>query len=91
MNARQRVGFVGLGIMGSRMARNLAEKGFSVEVWNRTAFKARSLERYGVTVASALEELAERVEVVCTCVTNPPARLLEVVQVEDLCGEKLGL
>ena len=36
-----RVGFIGLGIMGSRMAANLARAGFGLVVWNRTAQTAR--------------------------------------------------
>ena len=35
--ARERVGFIGLGIMGSRMAANLAAAGYELTVWNRTA------------------------------------------------------
>ena len=36
----QRVAFLGLGIMGSRMAANLVRGGFEVTVWNRTTEKA---------------------------------------------------
>jgi 3-hydroxyisobutyrate dehydrogenase len=35
-----RVAFLGLGIMGSRMAANLARAGFDLTVWNRTAARA---------------------------------------------------
>ena len=38
-----RVGFLGLGIMGSRMAANLARAGFELTVWNRTAARADEL------------------------------------------------
>jgi 3-hydroxyisobutyrate dehydrogenase len=34
--AAKRIGFIGLGIMGSRMAANLQRAGFEVTVWNRT-------------------------------------------------------
>ena len=40
-----RVGFIGLGIMGSRMAANLARAGFDLVVWNRTAATARRVGR----------------------------------------------
>ncbi|HEV8253153.1 MAG TPA: NAD(P)-binding domain-containing protein, partial [Vicinamibacteria bacterium] len=33
---QQRVGFIGLGIMGSRMARQVLEKGYPLVVWNRS-------------------------------------------------------
>jgi len=42
-----RVGFVGLGIMGSRMAKNLAKKGFEVLAWNRTPARPRRWPRTG--------------------------------------------
>ncbi len=38
--AIERVGFIGLGIMGGPMAANLLRAGFAVTVWNRTATKA---------------------------------------------------
>lgn len=72
----QRVGFVGLGIMGSGMARNLAKKGLEVTVWNRTPARAAALAgEPGVEVAIAanLRALAESVEIVCTCVADPAA------------------
>lgn len=67
------VGFLGLGIMGSRMARTLARKGFAVTVWNRTRAKAVELERDGIKVADSPEALAGKVEAVCTCVATPAA------------------
>ena len=39
---QKRVGFAGLGLMGSRMAANLLKKGFPLTVWNRTAGKGRT-------------------------------------------------
>ena len=50
--------FVGVGIMGAPMARNLAAAGFSVSVWNRTAEKARAIEGEGVRVVEDLSGLA---------------------------------
>lgn len=73
MSEIQRIGFVGLGIMGSRMARNLAQKGFEVVVWNRTRAKAEALARHGAKVAGGLAELAGAVDAFCTCVSDPPA------------------
>jgi len=70
---QQRVGFIGLGIMGSRMARHLLEKGFPLVVWNRTSDRCASLERAGATVAPSPRELAEQVDVVVTCVSDPNA------------------
>ena len=41
------VGYVGLGIMGMGMARNLLKAGFTLSVWNRTASKAEALAAEG--------------------------------------------
>jgi 3-hydroxyisobutyrate dehydrogenase-like beta-hydroxyacid dehydrogenase len=71
--AISKVGFLGLGIMGSRMARNLAQKGFEVVAWNRSAEKARALAPFGVKVAATPAELAAQVDAFCTCVTDPNA------------------
>ncbi len=69
------VGFVGLGHIGLPMARNLATKGFSLVVYNRTEAKARVLEAVGATVAASVGELAERADVVCTCLDRVEASL----------------
>lgn len=42
-----RIGFIGTGIMGSNMARRLAEAGFPIAAWNRTAGKAETLASSG--------------------------------------------
>jgi len=73
MDALKRVGFLGLGIMGSRMARNLAQKGFEVTVWNRTRAKAEALAPFGVKVASTPAEVAAHTDAFCTCVADVPA------------------
>jgi 3-hydroxyisobutyrate dehydrogenase-like beta-hydroxyacid dehydrogenase len=77
-NEIKKVGFIGLGIMGSRMARNLAQKGFDVVVWNRTRARADELKAVGAKVASSPSEIASQVDAFCTAVADPPA-LREVV------------
>jgi len=69
----KRVGFAGLGLMGSRMARNLVKKGFPTTVWNRTAERCVPLAREGARVATSPWELAEHADVVVACVADPPA------------------
>ncbi|MBI3932329.1 MAG: NAD(P)-dependent oxidoreductase [Acidobacteria bacterium] len=70
---QKRVGFAGLGLMGSRMARNLLEKGFPLAVWNRTAERCRPLADAGAQVARTPRELAEGADVVVSCVADPAA------------------
>lgn len=69
----KRVGFLGLGIMGSRMARNLAQKGFEVWAWNRTAARVEELASFGVKAAATPAALAAHVDAYCTCVADPHA------------------
>lgn len=69
----QRIGFLGLGIMGAPMARNLQQKGFQVTVWNRTAARAKPLEAFGVKVAATPAEAVSGADAFCTCVADPAA------------------
>jgi 3-hydroxyisobutyrate dehydrogenase-like beta-hydroxyacid dehydrogenase len=78
MNEIKKVGFLGLGTMGGRMARNLAQKGFEVTVWNRTRAKAEELVRFGAKVADSPAQVAASADAFCTCLAGPPA-LREVV------------
>lgn len=68
-----RVGFAGLGLMGSRMAANLLKTGFPLTVWNRTPGRAAELQAAGAKVAKTPRELAEGADVVVACVADPPA------------------
>ena len=68
----ERVGFVGLGIMGSPMARNAIKAGFSVTVTNRTLDRAKPLGDAGATVVRTPKEVAERSDLVVTMVTSSP-------------------
>ncbi|TML73057.1 MAG: NAD(P)-dependent oxidoreductase [Actinobacteria bacterium] len=65
-----RVAVIGLGAMGSRVARRLADAGNEVIVWNRTRAKAEEL---GLPVADTPAEAARGAEVVITMVANPEA------------------
>ena len=65
-----KVAVVGLGGMGSRIARRLIDAGHELTVWNRTAAKAEPL---GVPIAESPAEAASRAEVVITMVADPPA------------------
>ncbi len=67
------VGFLGLGLMGSRMALNLKKKGFEVSVWNRTRATAEALASQGLTVVDTPRQLAAQVDVFCTCVADVAA------------------
>ena len=67
-----RVGFIGLGTMGAAMAANVARAGFPLVVWNRTPGRAGELRELGAEEAPSPAELASRVDLVVTCVTDTP-------------------
>ena len=61
-----KIGFIGLGIMGSRMAANLQKAGHDLVVYNRTADKAQALVKGGAILAAGPAEVADQVEVIFT-------------------------
>ncbi|MFH1381348.1 MAG: 2-hydroxy-3-oxopropionate reductase [Chloroflexota bacterium] len=69
---KQRVGFIGLGIMGMPMARNLIKAGFEVTVYNRTASKAERMVSDGAKKADSPREVAKESPVIITIVSDTP-------------------
>lgn len=65
----ERVGFIGLGIMGGPMAGNILKAGFPVTVWNRSAEKAIPLTEAGATLAATPQAVAEQSDIIITMVT----------------------
>lgn len=63
------VGFIGLGLMGMPMAKNILKKGFSLAVYNRTPEKTKELIPLGAKTAGSPAELASQVDVIITMVT----------------------
>src|SRR5882724_10649969 len=86
-----RVGFIGLGAMGSRMAGRLLAARHDVLVYNRTPERTRPLEQGGAKVAPTAKQLAAGVDVVCSSVANDAA-LEEVMFGPDgaLAGARPG-
>jgi 3-hydroxyisobutyrate dehydrogenase len=70
--ALKRIGFIGLGLMGSGMSMNLLKAGFQLTVWNRTASKTKPLFDAGAKVARSPREVAENSDVVVDIVTDSP-------------------
>lgn len=65
--------FVGMGAMGSRIARRLRNHGYRVTVYDRTCSKATAMLADGATVAESLLKLAENADVILSCLTNDDA------------------
>jgi 3-hydroxyisobutyrate dehydrogenase len=73
-NGKPRVGFIGLGLMGAGMARNIARAGFPLTVYNRTRLRSEELvaEFGGVTVADSPRHAAESADVLVSIVSDVP-------------------
>lgn len=69
----QKIGFVGLGRMGSPMALNLVRAGYPVTVYNRTPEKTKPLVEAGAAVAGSLAEAASNADIVFTMVSDSAA------------------
>ena len=83
--ARDRVGFVGLGLMGHGMAANIVGKGHELRVIaHKNRDRIDDLVRRGATEVKTLRELAEGSDVVVLCLTGSP-------QVEDVVAGADGL
>jgi len=67
------VGFIGLGLMGKPMARNLLKAGFPLVVWNRTPARAAAVVQEGAKLGASPRDTAAQVDVLITIVSDPPA------------------
>jgi 3-hydroxyisobutyrate dehydrogenase-like beta-hydroxyacid dehydrogenase len=73
MTLHTRLGFIGLGYMGSRIARRLVAAGFPMVVYNRDETKTREFADLGAQVARHPGELASAVDVVLSCLADGSA------------------
>lgn len=69
--AKERIGFIGTGVMGSSMARNLMKAGYDVSVYTRTEEKAKKLVEEGAHWKRSASELAKEADVVISIVGYP--------------------
>jgi 3-hydroxyisobutyrate dehydrogenase-like beta-hydroxyacid dehydrogenase len=67
------IGFIGLGLMGSRLTRRLHSSGWNIQAWNRTSDPAKSLGREGVAISSSITKLVVDSEVVLSSLADDVA------------------
>ncbi len=68
-----RIGFIGLGNMGSRIARRLLDHGYQLSAYDRDLAKAKAIAARGGVVAKNILELARTADVFLSCLTNDEA------------------
>jgi len=66
------VGFIGLGIMGRGMARNIANAGFPLFDYNRTASRMAELADVGAKATTSPADVARQCDIIITCVSDTP-------------------
>lgn len=80
----QRIGFIGLGIMGSAIAKNLVKGGFDMTVWNRSPGKCDELRDLGARQAATPAQLVEECSITFAMLSDPAAA-------EEVCFGKHGV
>jgi 3-hydroxyisobutyrate dehydrogenase len=69
---KERIGFIGLGIMGRGMVHNLLKAGFEVTVWNRTAARMDEFIQAGASAGSSPADVAAKSQITLICVSDTP-------------------
>ena len=68
-----KLGFIGLGIMGSRLVQRLHAAGWNIQAWNRSPEPARELNEAGVPIAASVVDLVGDSDVILSCLANDAA------------------
>lgn len=86
-----KVGFIGLGVMGSHISQHIHHAGYEVTVWNRNRTKMEAAATWGATLAESPKDIAHKSNLIFTCVGDTPD-VREVVLGENgvLKGAKKG-
>ena len=68
-----KLGFIGLGIMGSRLTRRLHADGWNIRAWNRSSGPAREFRQAGVPIAASVVDLVADSDVILSSLANDAA------------------
>jgi len=68
-----RIGFIGLGLMGSRLVRRLDSFGWQVRAWNRSPQPAEAINEWGIPTASTVADLVANSDVILSSLANDAA------------------
>lgn len=71
LNAR--IGFIGLGLMGSRLTRRLNSFGWNIRAWNRSPQPAEELKEWGIGIAPSMTDLVSGSDVILSSLANDEA------------------
>ena len=68
-----KIGFIGIGLMGYPMAKNLLKSKYQVKVFNRTKSKALKLKKFGAEVCNSLKEVVSDRDIIITMLSDDKA------------------
>ncbi len=68
----EKIGFIGLGIMGQGMVQNLLNAGFIVTIWNRTASRMTPFIETGALAGASPADVAAKSDIILVCVSDTP-------------------
>ena len=68
-----KIGFIGLGLMGTRLTRRLYSSGWKIQAWNRSPEPAKALTHDGVVIAASVASLAAESDVIISSLTDDAA------------------
>jgi 3-hydroxyisobutyrate dehydrogenase-like beta-hydroxyacid dehydrogenase len=71
--ANTRLGFIGLGLMGSRLTRRLHSSGWHIQAWNRSPRPAEQIGKEGIAVAPSIADLVAQSDVILSSLANDAA------------------
>jgi 2-hydroxy-3-oxopropionate reductase len=88
----ERIGFIGLGLMGQPMARNLLRAGYPLVVYNRSLPSLTALADEGATPADSPQAVAQQSDVVITCLPDSPdVEAVVLGEAGILAGSRSGM
>jgi 3-hydroxyisobutyrate dehydrogenase-like beta-hydroxyacid dehydrogenase len=85
----KKINIIGLGIMGTALARTLLENGYNVTVWNRTSEKSAVLEAEGANIAATCTDAVAASSTVVICIKSHPDTKAQLKSVDSLAGKNI--
>ena len=68
-----KIGFIGIGLMGFPMAKNILKSRYRVKVYNRTFYKAYNLKKYGAEVCRNIKDVVSKQDLIITMLADDKA------------------
>ena len=79
------IGFIGIGLMGFPMAKNLLKSGYNLKAFNRSQDKAERLREFGAVISTSIKEVVTNSDVIITMLTDDTA-VDKVMASEEFAG-----